>query len=249
MQHNYITSLQNERIKKVIELHTTKGRKKQQRYSAEGERILEGFSRNHKEPLELFVTQEKLFVAQKLFSIDPFIVTDAIMKKISTATTPSGIVAIFQYTHQNELPTLTGPVLVLCSINDPGNMGTLIRSSVACNVTTLILVGGCDPYNPKVIQASAGALADATLLQLTHEQIITYKKTHTFCALTLHNGDSITSITTKNVLLFVGNEAHGLSQEEVHMCDIRVTLPMSTHTESFNAAVAGSIALFLMCNR
>lgn len=244
-----ISSVYNKHIKKITELKTTKGRKKHGLYIAEGERVLEGFARNNKQPLEIFVIQEKACFAQNLFKDTPcFIVTESVMKKISCATTPSGALALFSSLHSQAPQPIDGPALVLCNSSDPGNMGTLIRSAVACGTSTLILIGGCDPYNPKVIQSSAGTIAGITILQLTLDQLTFYKKTHTFCALVINNGTSLTSITTKNILLFIGNEAHGLSKKEERICDIHVTLPMHKKAESFNAAVAGSIALFMIHN-
>ena len=240
-----IRSVQNELIKKIVKLKTSKERQEQRLFLVEGQRTVEAFSHAGWKPRELFVIESLLEQAVKLFSCEPTLVSDHVMEKISSTATPSGIVAVFPLPQEKQTKLTKG--LVLSDISDPGNMGTLIRSSAAFGYKTIVIIGGCDPYSPKVIQASAGALAHVTLVQLTWSELLQKKENLKLCALVVKGGiDRLQDLAKKSFLLVVGNEAHGLSKEQVADCDIQFTLPMNESTESLNAAVAGSIALFLL---
>lgn len=239
-----ITSVQNELIKTITKLHSPKGRKEQKKFLAEGIRILEGFARNNWIPTELLATEQMANSAQALFKKEPIIVSNHVMEKISTATTPSGIIAIFSYPKSS---TTLSPGLVLSRITDPGNMGTLLRSAVAFGSKSVVIIDGCDPFSPKVIQASAGAIAHLEILQWSWKELLKNKKDFILCALVVKGGQSPHEFkTAQNLLLVVGNEAHGLSQDQIDTCDAQLTLPMHSSTESLNAAIAGSIALYLL---
>lgn len=238
-----ITSVHNEQIKSIAQLHTTKGRSEQQQFLAEGKRVLEGFAQAGWRPTMLFTTEIHIDTAQTLFNVEPIVVSETVMKKISMATTPSGIVAIFPFPpNQKNL----APGLVLVNITDPGNMGTLIRSAAAFGSSSLVIVEGCDPFCPKVIQSSAGAIAHIKIIRLSWQEVVNNKKDLILCALTVTGGKKPEEVAKQNLLLVVGNEAHGLSQEQIADCDLTVTLPMEKSTESLNAAIAGSLALYLL---
>jgi len=240
-----ITALTNPLIKKIVSLHTKEGRKAHNLCIVEGERAVKTFLTS---PLEL----EILCVTEETHSITNYptlsdkiiIVSPAVMKKISTATTPSGVVGIFQIPQNPSKPLAQG--IVLAQIQDPGNMGTLIRTAVALNFSTIVIVEGVDPWSPKVIQSSAGTIAHTAVYQLTWHELLQQKNTCTLIALTVTNGQSLESLDTHNSLLVVGNEANGLPHPWQAQCDAKATLPMPGNTESLNAAVAGSIALYIV---
>jgi RNA methyltransferase, TrmH family len=238
-----ITSVQNEHIKNISKLHSSKGRKEQQQFLAEGQRALQSFAQAKWVPINLFAREDMAESAQELFGQAPIIVSEQVMNKISTATTPSGMIAVFCYP-QTETELTAG--LVLSSISDPGNMGTLIRSAVAFGSQSIVIVDGCDPFSPKVIQASAGTIAHIKLFRWSWEELIQNKKDLKLCALVIKDGQAPQDIKEKNLLLVVGNEAHGLTQSQIDNCDMQLTLPMNQTTESLNAAIAGSIALYLL---
>jgi TrmH family RNA methyltransferase len=168
------------------------------------------------------------------------------MQKISSASTPSGILAIFKFP---DLPSLSldhnNPPLVLANIQDPGNLGTLLRSAAAFNKKNIILINGVDVWNPKVIQASAGTLALINIYQYTWPEVLILKKHFKLGALVIKEGKRPEEINYSKTILIIGNEAHGLPQEWQNECDIKITLPMPGGTESLNAAVTGSIMLYL----
>jgi len=123
-------------------------------------------------------------------------------------------------------------------------MGTLIRTAAAMNINQIIIIGGVDPYNPKVIQSTAGCLATINLYQTTWDKVIAQQLL--LCALVVRQGITPDTIILKHNFLVVGNEAHGLSETILKDCVQAMTIPMPGHAESLNAAIAGSIGLYLM---
>jgi len=240
-----ISSTHNEQIKSVVALHLPKGRLQQQRFIAQGFITCSTLVQAGMQVQELYVTQELQREAFKL-APEPLIalVDDHVMNKISTVTTPSGLVAVFALP-ENPSPELLGPGLVLANITDPGNMGTLIRTAVAMNVQSIVIVDGVDPWSPKVVQASAGTIGRANLFVWPWDTLVRNKKDLTLCALVVSGGENPHTVATQKALLVVGNEAHGLTAQQCADCDTQITIPMPGNTESLNAAVAGSIALYL----
>lgn len=239
----YITSRTNPLVKEVTALHSRKGRTEQQRYIAEGLRTCQTLSTTHA-LVNCYITDA--------ISIDdiPFIapekiieVTDDVMKKLSTAKTPSGILCVFEIPTQKQLTSLSSSV-ILYEIADPGNMGTLIRTAAALGLEQIILVGGVDVWNAKVVHASAGTLGNVQIMHADWHTIQAYKKDYNLCALVVKDGISPNEINFENTVFVIGSEAHGLSDDVISSCDSQCTLPMPGGTESLNAAVAGSVALY-----
>lgn len=241
----YISSVYNPEVKHIVKLHESKTRKEYNQCIIEGLRAVSTAISGNLKLQKLFVTEDKLEKASALAGDRSIIVvSDGVMKKISTATTPSGILGIFETPKLIDFKSIE-PGLVLAQISDPGNMGTLIRTAVACNVKNVIVVEGVDPWSSKVIQATAGSIAHVNIFELTWQELLEAKKNLKLCALVVNQGASINDIDPKQALLVVGNEAHGIPSEWQKTCDQLVTLKMPGKTESLNAAVAGSIALYL----
>lgn len=230
-----ITSLQNEAIKDIVKLHTSAGRKKQKRFMVEGKRAIDTFITCGYQPLELYCTEDHTFKGAT-------VVSETVMKKISTATTPSGVIAVFSLPDNPPASKLSAGI-VLADITDPGNMGTLIRSCAAFGYSSVVIVEGCDPFSPKVIQATAGTLPLVNIFRWRWEELVKNKNDKILCALVVKDGKSFKTVDHQKSLFVIGNEAHGIKKEWLKNCDTFVTLEMPGKTESLNAAVAGSIIL------
>ena len=146
-----ITSATNPKTKNVVKLHSAKGRKEAQRCIIEGKRALSTTTLTIE---TLFCTEAQLLFAESL-SKNIILVPDSLMQKISTTKSPSGLLGI-AHIPEPPNPNLFTPGLVLANITDPGNMGTLIRTAAACNITSVVIIDGCDPWSPKVVHASVG---------------------------------------------------------------------------------------------
>lgn len=243
-----INSLENALIKRVVDLHDKKGRQLNRQCVVEGLRAIETFVNAKMSIAHLFITQQIIEqLGDKIFSFCPeekiIVVTDAVMKKMSVSSTPSGMLGVFYLPEQPDSKELQAG-LVLAQIQDPGNMGTLIRTAVALDRKSIVIVEGVDPWSPKVIQASAGTVALAKIFSWSWQNLLAHKGDLSLCALVVSGGKAPRELSLEKSLLVVGNEAHGLPQEWQSQCDTLLTLPMPGGTESLNAAVAGSIALY-----
>lgn len=242
-----ITSLDNSLIKKAVKIKNPRNRDNNKRCLVEGTRAVATFLQSPYTIARLYVTQAHLAWAQELCE-ERFIVLvgDQIMQKLSSAVTPSGVVGMFNIPEQLNVTELNEGI-VLAQVQDPGNMGTLIRTATALN-TTIVLVEGVNPYNQKVIQASAGTLAHARIIRCSWNELVSNRKKLKLGALVVAGGIPIEDIRhdSQPRLVIVGNEAHGLPHEWQNQCDEKITLPMPGGTESLNAAIAGSIALYLL---
>jgi RNA methyltransferase, TrmH family len=241
-----ITSRQNPDIKHLCTLHTTKGRQEHKQFIAQGVRTCATIINAGYKPLQLYVTQEQQQKALDLVPDDIItIVNHSVMDKISTTAQPSGILALFAQPAPPTQDKLNAG-LVCSQVRDPGNVGTLIRTCAAMKQRSVVLVDSVDPWNPKVVQASAGTLVTVDIFQWSWEELVDKKKDLLLAALVVKDGNTIESIKDKKVLLVVGSEAHGIPQQWINACNSPVTLSMPGKTESLNAAVAGSIALYLL---
>lgn len=243
-----ITSLANPFIVTLSTLHTRKGRKAEGMFLAEGLRTCTSLIASPLQLEKLIVTDELLPEARVLVSEDNIVVVpEKVMKKISTATTPSGMVGVFHIPPQPCLETLTSGI-VCARLMDPGNMGTLVRTAVAFNYRSVVVVEGVDPWNPKTVQATAGTLGNVSLFCVSWEEFRAYTTRHGYelSALVVRGGsDPRTRKFSERHLFVVGGEAEGIPETWINECDHRITLPMPGNAESLNAAVAGSLALAL----
>jgi len=240
-----IISRQKPLIQYVASLKQTKHRAQHKQYIAEGVRTCSTLVAQGHTPVELFVTEPMLDAAQSFIAQDVItLVNDSVMGKISAAKTPSGILGLFDIP-QTSKPEKLGAGIVLARIADPGNMGTLIRTTTAMNLTSVVIVEGVDPWNPKVVQASAGTIGQVDIFVWSWEQLQQHKKKYTLCALVMTGGKPPHEIVFGDTLLVIGSEAHGIPAAWADACEQKLSLLIPGKVESLNAAVAGSIALYL----
>jgi len=239
-----INSRQNTEIIAVAKLNQAKERYKQNRFIAEGLRTCTTLIQSQ-ELIQLYATEQFINQANQLTDKSKItIVADEVMNKISQATTPSGILSIFALPVPPK-PNQLSTGIVLADVSDPGNMGTLIRTCAAMDKKTVVIIDGVDPWNPKVVQSSAGTIGNVNIFQWTWQQLINNKGDHHLVGLVPTSGKSMQEINTNKALLIIGSEAHGIPRDWQAECDQLATLSMPGKTESLNAGVAGSIALYL----
>lgn len=243
-----ITSRNNSFIKFLHSLHERKAREACGKFLAEGTRTCSALLASSIKCERLIVTDALFAQAQSMVPLESILlVDDEVISKASPATTPSGMVGLFQMPEQLPLAKLSSG-LVLAEVSDPGNMGTLIRSAVAFAAQSVVLVGGTDPWNFKTVQASAGALGNIPLFRLSWEEFVEHARA-TQCdlsALVVRGGEDPRKVLYSDKHFFVvGGEANGIPREWADQCNRQVTLSMPGDTESLNAAIAGSLALAL----
>ena len=240
-----IISRQNPEIKNLTKLKQAKYRKIEKKFIAEGYRTCQTLIASGGHLIKLYVTELTLEQGKKMTNRNNLIcVNNLVMEKISSASTPSGILAIFAIPELPK-PSTMRPGLVLAQIADPGNMGTLIRSCAAMGFPSIVTIGGADVWSSKVIQATAGTIGFTQIYNLSWKELMEHKKNLKLVALVPSEGKKPSKIDLKNSLLVVGSEAHGIPEQWIADCDETLTIEMPGKTESLNAAVAGSIALYL----
>ena len=240
-----VTSRTNPAIKQMAALQHKKYRTQYGEFIAQGIRSCSALIAAGHMPTGLYIVESILPEAQKLVSEKLItLVPDHVMQKISSTTEPSGMVGQFAIPPAPKPENLTQG-LVLAQVADPGNMGTLIRTAAALNTKSVVIVEGVDPWSPKVVQASAGTIGMVTIFQWSWDQLLAQKGNKKLRSLIVSGGQPPSKQAFENTLLVVGSEAHGIPLEWINSCESTMTLPMPGNAESLNAAVAGSIALYL----
>ncbi len=244
----YIRSRDNTQVKHIRKLGRSRTyRHKHQECVVEGVRALKSFLDSRHTVRAVYIQENHTSPEDLPIEADRIITVSApVMEKMSTVYTPSGILGHIQLA--TWIATQPQPGLALIEIADPGNLGTLIRSSIALNYTTVTLINCADPWNPKAVQASAGTVAHA-YLHITDWKTLADATHLTTCALTAHHATPIEKTHIQHPLILIGNEAHGLPESICAAAEHRITLYMPGPAESYNAAIAGSIALYTMTNK
>lgn len=250
-----IQSLINPKVKHLVALQKKTYRQEHKQFLAQGVNVYTTLLQAGLTLHSVFVTAQAHDEHHLVLKPDTmFVVTDAIMQKISTQEAPTGIVAIFAMPNDfykgldpRSESGMTGMAnaIVLHNIQDPGNMGTLIRTAAAMNIKTVVTIQGVDPYHPKVVQASAGALGYVNIVQTQWPIFYQTYKNIAMCALVVDGGQAPETISLQDCMLVIGNEAQGLPHEIIKSCNLKLTIPMPGKIESLNASMAGGIAMYL----
>lgn len=184
-------------------------------------------------------------------SIDPkcidkeYTVTEAILKKISAQPSPQNLIAEFALPKATQSVSQS-PILILDQINDPGNMGTLLRSALAFGFQQVALIDPCcDPFNAKALRAARGSTFHLSIIQSnSHQQLLKHLKEKAFhlYAADTHGAPYQETQWKTPFGLVLGNESHGISQLLYEHCQL-ISIPMRSQVESLNVAIAGSILM------
>ena len=238
-----ITSLDNDRIKNYIKLKERKHRKESKTFIIEGMHlVMEAIKKGI--VIELILEKDTALPLR----LPTTYVTKEIIEKISSLETPSNIMALCNMLSEEE--DLGSKILLLDEIQDPGNLGTIIRSSVAFNIDTLIISPDTvDIYNPKVLRATQGMLFHLNIVvRDLHDAIMEIKKREIpVYGTRLEIGEDVRKFPEKDkarYALVLGNEGSGVDENILNMCDKYLYIAMNENAESLNVAVASSIILY-----
>ena len=235
--NSIITSSQNNLIKETIKLKQKKYRLKENAFLVEGFHLVE-------EAHVSGVLKQVFYLENNPFTdINAFQVTETVMKKLSDLTSPPGIIGVCLIL---EKTTLTDKILLMDNVQDPGNIGTLIRSAVAFGFKTVLAENSVDFYNEKVIRSSQGAIFKLSLINANLTDFIKENQDYLYLATDLNAERSLSelSINNKNkIALILGNEGQGVSETILTLVKTRIKIKMED-MESLNVAVAGSIIMY-----
>ncbi len=176
-------------------------------------------------------------------------ISNKIFNDISDVKTPQGILAVIKKNQNNQIETNQEYILALDSLQDPGNMGTIIRTADSANINQIIInKTTVDPYSPKVIRSTMGAIYRTNIIEVEDlKATLKEMKSKGFQIITtdLKATQSIYDINYNNkTVVVIGNEANGVSQEILQTADKKVIIPMLGKTESLNASIATSIMIY-----
>ena len=241
-----ITSKDNEIIKNIKKLHDKKYRIDS--YIVEGIKMVkEAISEN--QLIELIAIREDFEINFDTKNIKIITVSSKVFNDISDVKTPQGILAVIKKKPNKQIETNTDYILALDSLQDPGNMGTIIRTADSANINQIILnKTTVDPYSPKVIRSTMGAIYRMNIIEVENlESTLKELQDKSFKVITtdLKAEKSIYDINYNNkTVVVIGNEANGVSQEILQTADKKVIIPMLGKTESLNASIAASIMIY-----
>jgi RNA methyltransferase, TrmH family len=243
-----ITSTQNEKVKLVQALQKeAKTRRKTGKIVLEGVRLVGDALRGGQQPDFLLYTPDHTTVLPLVEAHQEraFAVSDDVMRYATDTQQPQGVIGVFAMPRA-EPPADPRRILILDSIRDPGNMGTILRTAAAAGVEAVLLSPTCvDPYNPKALRGGMGAHFRISVLEANWDTIRKYCY-NTQITLADSQGEQRYDRAdwSKPWSLIVGGEAHGAGEEALALAERRIYIPMAAETESLNAATAASVILF-----
>ncbi len=244
-----ITSLENEKVKLYRKLREKKYRDKTGFFLVEGMHlVLEAYKAGVIE--EVILEQDEVLP----FAVPFVYVTNDIIHKISLLETPSKVMALCRKLDE-KVDTSSKRILALDGIQDPGNLGTIIRSAVAFDIDLIVLGDNCvDLYNDKVIRSTQGMIFHSKVVRCNLKAFLEKKKEEglPIYGTRVEYGEDVRYFKEKDknsFVLVMGNEGNGLSEEVQEMCDAFLYIPMNEQVESLNVAVASSILLYELKER
>jgi RNA methyltransferase, TrmH family len=234
-------------------LSDARGRRESGRFLVEGRRAIEQIKIVAPESVEEILVTDKLSDEFKNYSCPVRVLTERQFKTVCTSKTPQGaaaVVKIPEKSYSDELPSQTGNrILLLEGVQDPGNVGTLVRTAAAFDFGGVVLSGSCaDPFSPKAVQASAGAVMSVWVRRTAcYIDCAEGLKRRGFLLIAADvRGDRMLKEETgSHYVIMLGNEGAGLSNKLLTLANRKVRIPMNNrNVESLNVAVSGALLMF-----
>lgn len=231
-----ITSLSNPHIKDLALLKKNKVKKDKQMFLVDGEDFIKEAYNHH-------LLKEILFSRGDFssYDVEKVLVTDEIIEKLSCNVSTSNVIGVCSY--MDERPLDGKKYVYLDKVQDPGNVGTIIRTALAFSYDGVILSSdSASLYNDKVISASKGAIFAIPIYQ--DRELKEFKNKFTLLGTSLQSEQYIDQVNISSPFIIVlGNEGQGISQENLSLCDVVTKIDMN-NIDSLNVAIAGGIMLY-----
>jgi TrmH family RNA methyltransferase len=236
-----ITSSNNDKIKELKKLNDRKYRDKEELFLIEGEHLVaEAYKSNNL--IEILIDENESID----IDVKQTYVTSNVLKELSTLTNPPKVIGVCKKIEPKT--GLGNKILMLDNIQDPGNLGTIIRSAVAFNIDTIVLGNGSvDVYNPKVIRATQGLIFHINIIESDLYSLILKLKqdSYTIMGTKVDGGSNLKTFNKADKFaLIMGNEGHGMDNNLEPLCDKFIYIKMNNACESLNVSVACSIILY-----
>lgn len=255
-----ITSRSNEQLKLIKSLHNKKSRDQKKLFFVEGLRIVTEAIEEENRVYAVFYSESlaginggnELLTKLENSRLRIYRVSERLFREICDTETPQGVLAVVKMKEctMEEVLGKENPFLVILdSIQDPGNMGTIIRTADACGADGVVLAGGCvDAYNPKTLRSTMGSIFRIPIVKTGNLPellgILKKKGIRSFAGHLKGERHHFDSDYTKPSALIIGNEANGIKEDALPFIDELVSIPMPGRAESLNASVAAGIMMY-----
>lgn len=238
MPNSSIDSKDNKKIKLIRKLRLKKNRYKENKFVIESRKLMEE-ALGEGAPIEFILLREDIQKTYEGYQV--FHTSREIFDGISELTSPDGYMAVVSFPKIEIVES--DRVLLLDRLSDPGNLGTIIRSSEAFGFNKIYLLDTVDPYNDKTLRASMGSIFRVCLEFIGLEELTDIKKNYQIYVAHMNGEDYRQEIYAGKVCLVIGNEANGISQDLFRLADKSVKIPMKGRLESLNAAISASLIM------
>ncbi|MBM7562284.1 TrmH family RNA methyltransferase [Fusibacter tunisiensis] len=262
-----IASSKNPQVKFLKSLHQKKHRERESKFIVEGIKTLELAIKAGITCYGVYLTEKGL---ESLRSQLPelfekvnrvHLISEAVLKEVTSTETPQGVIGVLemplkmkqeQLFDRIQIETRMGSILMLDRIQDPGNMGTIIRTAEAAGIQDIVLVKGCvDIFNDKVMRSTMGSIFNVSFYEVEDPVAFVTALSefgYLIVASALENAVAYSrnSVFSKRNCLIIGNEGNGISDMLLQASDIRVKIPIRGVAESLNAGVAAGILIYKM---
>lgn len=251
-----ISSKENELIKHIKKLKDKKERDISNEYVIEGIKLIQEAIQENVNIKQIIVCDDcdktegiSKDLMYEIAKYDCVYVTKKIFKYISEVQEPQGILAVIEKNNTDREIDYTQDIIVaLDDVQDPGNLGTILRTVDSIGLTQILVSKGtADSYNPKVVRSTMGAIFRIKIIECEDlEKILKEIKKHKFKVVvtSLQTENTIYEINYNKKVIVIGNEAKGVEQKIQQMADEKIKIPMFGKTESLNASVATGIVLY-----
>lgn len=237
---NKITSLTNSKIKELAKLKDKKYRDEKGLFLIEGEDIILEAKKNN--ILELILTSNEKYKDD----IEVIYVTTPIIEKLSSTKTPQGLIGVCKKSSNSTI--LTNKIVLFDGLQDPSNVGAIIRSAKAFGFDTLMLTNDTvDIYNEKLIRSSKGYSFSMNIIKDDISSLLKLLKQNKYYIVTsaLNNAKSLKMVEKRDkIAIVIGNEGKGVSQDSINAANIVAKIEMNQEVESLNASVAAAILMY-----
>lgn len=251
-----ISSKDNETVKNVRKLKEKKYRDIENSFIIEGIKLVEEAIEENA-TIKLIVICEECIndgtiskeLLYKIAKYECIYVTEKLIDLLTDVKTPQGILAVIEKKNSsNDIDYSQDIIIALDGIQDPGNLGTILRTVDSANLKQIIISkNSSDSYNPKVVRSTMGAIFRVNIIE-TDNLVETLKQVQNnkfdIVVTALDTKNSIYDVDYKNTVIVIGNEANGVSKEIQDIADKKVKIPMLGKTESLNASVATGIMIY-----
>ncbi|MGM0124961.1 TrmH family RNA methyltransferase [Enterococcus sp. AZ194] len=246
-----ILSVKNTRIKEVKKLHKKKYREENQAYLLEGFHLIEEALKNNKELQHIYLTpkgreQWGAWLESQTSAIT--LVSEEVMKSLSDLPTPQGILAVVAMENL-AIDNWAGSWLLLDNVQDPGNVGTMVRTADAAGLTGIILgEGTADIYSTKALRSMQGSNFHLPIVSLTLSEVISQLNTQEIPVYGTELNEFAVSYKeikpSQNFALIMGNEGQGVDKNLLEQTDKNLYIPIKGQAESLNVGIAAGILMY-----